>query len=500
MHGWYCLFHRSLLSSFIIGLVLAASAFAQQAAERPKREFRGVWIATVTNLDWPSSRNLTPQQQRNELVGLLDSLVATGFNAVVFQVRDECDALYDSPYDPWSYWLTGSQGTAPNPYYDPLEFAVAEAHKRGMEIHAWFNPFRAYRENDTYPTAANHVTKLHSSDGWIITCPDGYKLLDPGRPDVRDYIATVFTDVVRRYQIDGVHMDDYFYPYSEHGFTNEDAATFAAYNRGYPDSLKADWRRGNVNLLIEQVYDSVQALKPWVKVGISPFGIWKSGVPAGIFGMSAYDAIYCDAIAWLEGGYIDYLTPQLYWPFGGGQDYGKLQPWWADSVAANGRQLYTGNATYSQSASEIDHQIEFNRANPKVQGSVQFRANNIRYNTNGTKDLLKAKTFRTGAVIPVMGWKETTPPNSPSNLQAQLNGSTGKYELTWDAPTAAIDGDTAARYLVYRFLIPAPAAGEYGRGNNILQVAAETGIPGLILPHFPDPRIEEVFQNYAIPS
>ena len=468
MRAWY---RCSLFVGVVVGLLLTGiheNALGRQSVLRPKREFRGAWIATVTNLDWPSSRSLTPAQQRSELVAILDGLYASGINAVIFQIRPECDALYISPYEPWSYWLTGAQGTAPNPLYDPLEFAVAEAHKRGMEIHAWFNPYRAYRETNSYPTHATHVTKTHPE--WVLTCPDGYKFVDPGLPQARDFIAMIVADVVRRYDIDGVHMDDYFYPYSEHGFTVQDSASFRDYSRGYPDSLKGDWRRGNVNILIQQMYDSVQTIKPWVKVGMSPFGIWKNGVPAGIFGMDAYSVIYCDAIAWLQAHSIDYLTPQLYWAFGGGQDYGKLQPWWADSTAANGRHLYTGNAPYSLSGTEIEHQLEFNRENPKVQGSVHFRAKTIVNNTNGIRDRLTQDVNRHGSAIPVMGWKETVAPNAPANLQVQYNGTAGAYELTWDAPTAATDGDTARRYLVYRFPTSAPGAQEFDRGENVLSV------------------------------
>lgn len=317
-----------------IALLLAPALPAQYS---PKHEFRGAWIATVTNLDWPSSRLLSTGEQQAELIAILNSLKAAGVNAVIFQVRTECDALYNSPIDPWSYWLTGVQGQAPSPYYDPLEFAVTEAHARGMEIHAWFNPYRAYRESNSYIPAANHVTVQHPD--WVITCPDGYRFLDPGLQEVRDFVSTVVADVVKRYQVDGIHMDDYFYPYPEHQFTSQDSATFSAYSRGIGNL--GDWRRDNVNIMVRQVYDSVQALKPWVKVGMSPFGIWRSGVPMGIFGLDAYSVIYADAIAWLQGQYIDYLTPQLYWAFGGGQDYGKLQPWWADSASANGRHLYT---------------------------------------------------------------------------------------------------------------------------------------------------------------
>ncbi|MBI2618629.1 MAG: family 10 glycosylhydrolase [Ignavibacteriales bacterium] len=460
------------LAQRVLTVLLSLEAIVVWSASgqpSPKREFRGAWIATVTNLDWPSSRNLTPQEQRDQLVAILNDLHDAGLNAVIFQIRTECDALYNSPYEPWSYWLTGAQGTAPNPIYDPLEFAVAEAHKRGMEIHAWFNPYRAYRQTNTYATHATHVTNTHPE--WVLTCPSGYKFLDPGLPQTRDFIAVIISDVIRRYDIDGVHMDDYFYPYPEHNFTVEDTASFSNYSRGFPDSLKADWRRDNVNLLVQQIHDSVQALKPWLKFGMSPFGIWKSGVPSGIFGLSAYDVIYCDAIAWLKQQSIDYLTPQLYWAFGGGQDYGKLQPWWADSAAAYGRHLYTGNAPFSLSGTEIENQINFNRVNPKVQGSVQFRANSIRFNTNGIRDRLIQNVFRHASAIPVMDWKETIPPNSPSNLQAVFNGGTGRYDLQWDSPAAATDGDTAARYVVYRFPTGSPTTEEYEKGENLLATA-----------------------------
>ena len=223
---------------------------------------------------------------------------------------------------------------------------------------------------------------------------------------------------------------------------------------------------------------------------MSPFGIWQNGVPPGIFGLSAYSDIYCDAIAWLQAQSIDYVTPQLYWAFGGGQDYGKLQPWWADSASANGRHLYTGNAPFSLSGTEIENQLEFNRSNPKVQGSVQFRANSIRYNTNGIRDRLTQNVFRHGSAIPVLEWKETVPPNPPTNLQAQLNGGTGLYELTWDAPASASDGDTARRYLVYRFPTATPGALDFEHGENVLAI-----VGGAVV--VPSGKIDSTGVDYA---
>ncbi len=458
--------------------VLLTLPYHLLAQAAPKREFRGAWIATVLNFDWPPSHlraTGVSQQQKDALVSILDQLHQAGFNAVIFQVRPECDALYNSPYEPWSYWLTGQQGVAPNPYYDPLQFAVEEAHKRGMELHAWFNPYRAVRPS-IYTRAPNHVSNRHPE--WILDFPNG-KILDPGLPAVRDYVARVVSDIVRRYDIDGIHADDYFYPYPKESFpgiTNQDDATYAQNN---PEGLdRGTWRRENVNKLLKQISDSIRVIKPHVKFGMSPFGIWKNGVPSGIFGLDAYSTIYCDAITWLQRKYIDYLAPQLYWAFGGGQDYARLQPWWADSAAANGRHLYTGNATYrigsGYAVTEIPNQINFNRANPKVQGSIQFRALSITGNLGGIHDLLKSNVFLYASIIPAMSWKaDATPPNVPVALTSSTVFA-NSYRLQWTPPSAAADGDTAARYAIYRFTTPVPAQKDRESGRSLLSL---TGIP-----------------------
>ncbi|HEX9972655.1 MAG TPA: family 10 glycosylhydrolase, partial [bacterium] len=273
----------------------------------------------MVNLDWPSSPSLNPDRQRSELVSTLDQLRAVGINAIFFQVRPECDAFYQSTYEPWSYFLTGKQGKAPSPFYDPLEFAISEAHKRGMELHAWFNPYRAIREIGSFQIDSTHVTVRHPD--WAIQIGN-FKFLNPGLPMVREHVTAVIIDVARRYDIDGIHFDDYFYPYPPNNITNEDDQTFANYSRGFTG--RGDWRRDNVNLFIEMVYDTIQAIKPYVKFGVSPFGIWKNGVPSGITGLDAYSAIYADAVTWFNKQIVDYVAPQLYWAFGGGQDYGKL--------------------------------------------------------------------------------------------------------------------------------------------------------------------------------
>jgi len=473
---------KSWLKVFLFACLFTSSMTLLEAQPAPKREFRGAWVATVTNIDWPSGPGISSAVQRAQLTTLLDKLAAAGVNAIVFQIRPACDAFYASPYEPWSSWLAGTQGQAPsNDYYDPLEFAAQEAHKRGMEIHAWFNPYRVKLGSTSPQLAPTNVANVHPD--WAIPCPDGYMFLNPGLSQVRNHVARVVADVVRRYDIDGVHMDDYFYPYAEHGFTKEDLETFRLNPRGfaYPDSL-APWRRDNVNLLIKQMYDSVQAIKPVVKVGMSPFGIWKNGVPAGTSGTSGFDALYCDAVAWMSGKYIDYITPQLYWAFGGGQDYAKLEPWWQS--VTNGRHLYPGIIT-SVGTTQMGMQIAFNRAK-NAEGTVVFSARGI---AGALADSLKNKYYATAAAIPVMGWKDAIPPKAPANIRAALNPTTGLYELTWDPPLAAADGDTARRYLVYRFTKQTYQPADLDASQNLL---ALTGQPTVV----PSARIDTVNQQY----
>jgi uncharacterized lipoprotein YddW (UPF0748 family) len=462
---------------FLILSLLVSSITFQAVAQPPKREFRAAWVASVTNLDWPTSTTQGAAVQQADMKTLFDQLKANGITAVVFQVRPECDALYASPYEPWSYWLTGTQGLGPG--YDPLALAVEEAHSRAMELHAWFNPYRAERSVGNYATAGNHVTKAHPE--WILTFGT-LKMLDPGLPAVREYDARVLADVVRRYDVDGIHMDDYFYPYSPK-ITVQDSASWRLYNRGFASI--DDWRRDNVNLLLQMIRDSVRAIKPHVKFGMSPFGIWKSGTPPGIIGLSSYSEIFCDPIAWLQQGTVDYLTPQLYWKIGGNQDYQKLSAWWADSVGAHGRHFYPGEAAYHASdatytAAEMPNQIKINRANPKTSGSVFFRARSgITDNPQGFGDSLKQTYYRYPALHPVMAWKETVPPYPPRGIRYALMPGTSTYAIQWDLPLTAPDGDSASRYAVYRF-DHRPLLSELDDARNLVSVEGHrSSVPSL---------------------
>jgi len=414
--------------------------------ETPKREMRAVWISTAWKVDFPLYGYTLGQQ--NEIKSSLNALKAAGFNTVVFQVRPGCDAFYDSNYEPWTHYLTGTYGAPPSPYYDPLQYFIEQAHTRGMELHAWFNPYRLTTGSLSSVTA-DHVYREHPE--WKLDHSDNTVLiLNPGIPEVRDYIVDVFMDVVNRYDVDGIHMDDYFYPYE--GMASEDAAQFSADPRGFTNI--ADWRRDNINRFMEALYDSIQTRKPWVKLGVSPFGIWKNGVPYGIIGKSSYDELYCDPIAWLDDGTIDYLAPQLYWPIGGAQDYSTLMPWWAAQIASRDRHLYTGNASYRIAdwhdwpTSELMDQVRLSRATTGSLGNLFFR---LRYgvldNPKGFLDSLKADLYLNKALPPVMPWKDNMAPNSPSGLAWVTDAG---QNLSWSASSQAADGDTAFQYVIYR--------------------------------------------------
>jgi uncharacterized lipoprotein YddW (UPF0748 family) len=370
-----------LLSALALSLAFAGPARAQQAAASPPpvpREFRGAWVASVANIDWPSKPGLSAWQQKSELIAILDRAVELNLNAILLQVRPAADALYDSPYEPWSAYLTGVEGRAPEPYYDPLSFAVAEAHARGLELHAWFNPYRARHPSAKGPHARTHISVVHPE---LVRSYGHYEWMDPGEPAVIRQTLRVMLDVVKRYDVDGIHIDDYFYPYPELGRDSiaipfPDSSSYAAYRKRGGKLERDDWRRNNVDTLIQQLYRRTKELKPWVKVGISPFGIWRPGYPAGITGFDSYAKLYGDSRRWLREGWVDYFTPQLYWPTTQtAQSYTALLGWWLGENVKS-RHLWPGHNTSRAAGGawapdELNAQIRATRASGAT-GDIHF--------------------------------------------------------------------------------------------------------------------------------
>ncbi|WP_181309014.1 glycoside hydrolase family 10 protein [Rufibacter sp. XAAS-G3-1] len=429
-----------------------------QAQPSPKREFRGVWIATVANIDWPSQQGLSAVTQMEEFRYILDEHQKTGINAVVVQVRPTTDALYRSGKELWSHWLTGKQGQAPNPPYDPLAFQIEEAHKRGMEFHAWFNPYRATHDTISENIAKNHITKTKPE--WFVTY-GGKKYFRPGLPEVRAYIINIIMDVVRNYDIDAVHFDDYFYPYPTKDPYPDDE-DFARYGTNFAN--KADWRRYNVDEVIRVLSDSIKQEKPFVKFGISPFGIWRnvSQDPRGSDtkgGVNNYDDLYSDVRGWLEKGWIDYNVPQIYFHIGYPiADYAKILDWWTKN--SFGKHTYIGLGTYKINSElrfkewsdplETGRQLRLGRATPNAHGQVYFSSKSVMNNPNGVQDSLRQHFYRNLALLPTMPWLDSIAPMAPSDLK--VHNSLDGVSLRWEAPAAASDGDTARYYVVYRVL------------------------------------------------
>ena len=337
---------------FALGLFVPPAAWADYAPGRvkvpePRREFRAAWIATVHNLDWPSTYTLSPQQQREEMIALLDLAASTGLNAVIFQVRTECDAFYKSSLEPWSFFLTGQMGVPPSDGYDPLTFAIHEAHRRGIELHAWFNPFRA-SATERSPKSSKHITKTHSS---LMLASGTMKWGNPGSDFIRQRAIDVMVDVARRYDVDGIHIDDYFYPYPKTSGGKvydqfDDSTSFRAYQSKGGKLNVRDWRRSNINSFVSSLYSSIKSTKSWVDVGISPFGIWRPGYPSSVAaGLDAYDHIFADSRYWLNQGWLDYFSPQLYWRIDPpDQSFTALHQWWT-SENKKGRHLWPGIAS-----------------------------------------------------------------------------------------------------------------------------------------------------------
>ncbi|MGQ0766434.1 MAG: glycoside hydrolase family 10 protein [Gemmatimonadota bacterium] len=399
-------------------------AGADTVAPALGREFRAVWIATVANMDWPSRPGLPVEEQKKELRRLLDLARGMRLNAVIFQVRPAADALYASPIEPWSYFLTGRMGRAPQPAFDPLAFAVAEAHQRGLELHAWFNPYRARHPSDTTSrAAATHISRRSPA---VVHRYGPYQWMDPGEASVRALTQRVILDVVNRYDIDGVHIDDYFYPYPERDrrgrvMSFPDNRSWNRYVQSGGKLSRADWRRRNVDLLISELYGAIKRRKPWVKFGISPFGIWRPGHPEVVTGFDAWESLYADARRWLREGWADYFSPQLYWRVSAPrQPYGALLAWW-QSQNTRGRYVWPGNYTSRASAprtqwpwTEVFEQISETRSQLAASsGNVHFSMSAFVHNSDSLVERLMAGPYAEPALVPAASWLSDRDPRPP---------------------------------------------------------------------------------------
>ncbi len=469
----------NIILILLIFFSVKQSLFAQNSY---KPEMRGVWIATTKNIDYPSNKWLSPEKQRKEFIDMLDLFQKIGLNAVFVQIRPAADAFYPSPYEPWSEWLSGEQGKAPEPFYDPLEFMILETHKRGMEFHAWINPFRAVANIETADISENHISKRKPE--WFFTYGIN-TYFNPGIPEVREYVTKIVEDIVMRYDVDGIHFDDYFYPYPEKDNNKKiiplpDFQTYKKYGHGF--SLD-QWRRECMNSFIRNINVSVKRIKPYVKFGIGPSGVWrnKGHDPNGseTRGFEHYDYLYADVLKWLREGWIDYVAPQLYWNIGNKYaDYSTLVAWWSKN--SFGRHLYIGQGVYMaatdaadrawQNPRELPNQMRINRANPLVLGSIFYKASAVKKNPLGYGDTLKISFFKHLVKTPKMNWlpdrpkpdttglidtmvllADRTAPPVPLDFSAQKMGK--YYLLSWTKPKVGgiAPNDTAAYYAVYKF-------------------------------------------------
>ena len=385
-----------------------------------KREFRAAWIATVANIDWPSRPGLSVKEQQMEMIQLLNRAKALNMNAVILQVRPAADAIYDSPYEPWASYLTGEMGRAPLPVYDPLEFAIREAHKRGLELHAWFNPFRAGHPADHSEVSPDHISQTNPE---LVHRYGNFHWLDPGLPEAQEHSRKVIMDVVNRYDIDGVHFDDYFYPYRSYANGEEfpdDISWKQALERGTVLN-RNDWRRNNVDQFIKQIYQDIKSVKPHVKFGISPFGIWQPGFPRRTTGFNAHEELYADARRWLQNGWLDYISPQIYYRTDQiGQPFPVILQWWAEQNH-HGRHIWPGLYTsrlvtpdITWTGDEIQRQLYILRGFPGINGAIHFSMQAIMRNPDRFRDLLSAGPYAEQALVPSTPWISNQNPSAPA--------------------------------------------------------------------------------------
>lgn len=435
-------------------LLLATVTLAQttvDASRYPKREFRAVWIQTVNG----QFKGMPTEQMKRTLVRQLNSLQEAGINAVIFQVRPEADALYESRLEPWSRYLTGSQGVAPSPRWDPLQFMIDECHRRGMELHAWVNPYRV-KTSLKNQLAPGHVYNLHPE--WFLTYGNQV-FFDPGLPQSRRHICLVVADIVTRYDVDGIHIDDYFYPYPISGQNFPDNASYARYGQDFKN--KADWRRHNVNLLIRELHYTIREAKPWVKFGVSPFGIYRnqSSDPLGsrTKGLQNYDDLYADVLLWAREGWIDYNIPQVYWQIGHrAADYETLIHWWAKNT--ENRPLFIGQSVMNTvenadpknpNINQLPRKMALQRAYQTIEGSCQWPASAVVENKGKYKDALMQEYHKYPAIPPVFDFIDDKAPGKVRKVKPIWTED--GYILFWTAPKYKEEMDRAVQYVVYRF-------------------------------------------------
>ncbi|MCX2679266.1 family 10 glycosylhydrolase [Galbibacter sp. EGI 63066] len=394
-------------------------------------EFRAAWVATVANISWPSKPGLPVDEQKEEALKLLDYLSDHNFNAVILQVRPQADALYDSKIEPWSYYLTGEQGKAPVPYYDPLNFWIDEAHKRGLELHAWLNPYRAHHTTGK-EISDQSLVKTHPE--LVVRLENGMWWMDPAREETKKHSLSVVKDIVERYNVDGIHFDDYFYPYESYNNDKDfpDEISWKYYKISGGKLSKSDWRRENVNSFIKAVYKTIKETKPYVKFGISPFGIWRPGHPESVVGFDQYNKLYADAKLWLNKGYVDYFTPQLYWQINKkGQSFPELLGWW-QRENNNKRHLWPGIKVDlgggEKNADETINQIMITRGIlPESKGSIHWSIGPlVKYDT--LSNSLKNGPYSKKVLVPTSPWLDNIPPESP---KVKTKSIENELEIEW---------------------------------------------------------------------
>ena len=444
---------KTLALAAMLGCSIAAGA-QTQATATPKHEFRGAWLHIIGQSQFAK---MTPAETRAYLTKQLDGLKQTGVNAIIWQVRPQADAAYVSQIEPWSRWISGKAGVAPSPVWDPLQFMIDESHKRGMELHAWINPYRVTSGKDDVP-AKGHVYYQHPE--WFLKYADGKIYFDPALPESRDFICKVVKDMMTRYDIDAIHMDDYFYPYPVTGKEFPDTASWKKYGAGW--TSKGDWRRHNVDMLIDQVHEVMQSTKPWVRLGISPFAIWRNKASdvngSDTRGLQCYDALYADCPAWTRAGWVDYMVPQLYWALEHKTaSTSVLINWW--NTQANGRHMYYGYAvrncmdhTDTQNpaiASQLERKVAMSRELPNVHGVVWWPGYDVVRNYKGVKDSLVNKIMTAKAIVPAYTWLDSIAPAEVTALTAKRAGK--NVRLSWKAPATSDPMQQAHFFVVYRF-------------------------------------------------